>query len=586
MPFDGFTTAAVTAEINSRLAGARVERVNAPTADEIVLNLRTDDRQTVKLCLSASSNIPKVNITSVSKDNPMQASALCMHLRKHLNSARLVRAEQPGSERVIRIEFLTTDELGYPRTEYVYAEIMGKYSNVIVTDDGGRIINCVKLVDVTTSSKRQVMPGMSYEAPPPQDKLDPMTVSAEDFAGLCDKFRDVEADQFFVKCFRGYSPLLSREAAYLAGSSGKPAGEHGLPLYRVLCEMTERRKNADYSPCIIYDGKKPLDFSVFEIKQYGDGVTVRRFDGISECIDVFYSERENSERIKQRGGDVLRIVNTAEAHIRKKISNIEEDLAQCDGAENYRITADLLTANLYRIEKGASKVTVENYYSDACETVEITLDPRLSAAANAQKYYKKYNKLKTAKTELTKRAASAGAELEYIRSVADALSRSETEEDLQQIRQELYETGYASKMKDQHGRKPVRQRPMKFVTDGGYTVYVGRNNTQNDRLTMKEAGRFDWFFHVNDAPGSHVIMVADGVDDPPAADFTQAAMLAAYYSSKRGGVNVEVDYTQVKNVKKPAGSAPGFVVYSQNYSAIVTPDPDEAARLRVDKEKK
>ena len=200
MPFDGFTTAAVTAEINSRLAGARVERVNAPTADEIVLNLRTDDRQTLKLCLSASSNIPKVNITSVSKDNPMQASALCMHLRKHLNSARLVRAEQPGSERVIRIEFLTTDELGYPRTEYVYAEIMGKYSNVIVTDDGGRIINCVKLVDVTTSSKRQVMPGMSYEAPPPQDKLDPMGARYDEPVDLPDGTRrkmdafELEAD--------------------------------------------------------------------------------------------------------------------------------------------------------------------------------------------------------------------------------------------------------------------------------------------------------------------------------------------------------------------------------------------------------
>ncbi|MBO4422432.1 MAG: NFACT family protein [Clostridia bacterium] len=582
MPFDGFTVAAVVAQINAELAGSRVERVNAPTGDEIVLNLRTEDRRTVKLCLSGSSSIPKVNITSVNKDNPAQASTLCMHLRKHLNSARLVSASQPDFERVIKLRFLTADELGYPRTEYVYCEIMGKYSNVIVTDEDGKIINCVKPVDMTTSSKRQILPGMRYEAPPPQDKLIPTEVTADDFAELCEKYGEYEADGFFLKCFRGFSPLLSREAAYLAGVSGRTVSGHGAALYAAFRDIMGRCGRAEFSPCIVYDGSKPLDFAAFEIRQYGSSAKTVPFGSVSECIDRFYSERENSERIKQRGGDVLRIINAAQLHVKKKAENINADLQRCEEADGYRLYGDLITANMYRIEKGSSSVTAADYYDPECKEIEIPLDPRISASANAQKYYKKYNKLKTARTELTKRAAAVKEELEYINTVADALQRSETEEELEQIRSELYLTGYASRMKDAKKGKTVKPRPARFRTDGGYDVYVGKNNIQNDHLTLHEASRFDWFFHVKGAPGSHVIMVSKN-DEPPAEDFTQAARLAAYYSSKRGGVNVEVDYTQVKNVKKPAGSAPGYVIYSQNYSAVVTPDPDEAARLKVDK---
>ena len=262
MPYDSFTAAAVVSQINSELSGARVERVNAPTGDEIVLNLRTEDRRSVKLCLSASSSIPKVNITDVVKDNPAQASALCMHLRKHLNSARLVSAEQPEFERVIKIEFDATDELGYPRKEYVFCEIMGKYSNVIVTDADGKIINCIKPVDITVSSKRQVLPGMKYEAPPPQDKLIPLSVTADTFAEMCEKYAETDADGFFVKCFRGFSPLLSREAAYLAGASGRPVRERGAALYAVFRSFMQRTKDADFAPCIVYDGKRPVDYSV------------------------------------------------------------------------------------------------------------------------------------------------------------------------------------------------------------------------------------------------------------------------------------------------------------------------------------
>lgn len=580
MPYDGFTAAAVAYQLNNKLSGGRVERVLAPSQDELVLLIRTQDRDNVRLCLSASSNIPKVHLTSTVKDNPADPGALCMHLRKHLNSAKIVSVSQPDFERVIKIAFDTTDELGYVKREYMYAEIMGKYSNVILTDENGRIINAVKPVDMTTSSKRQVLPGMKYEAPPPQDKLIPTEVSKEDFFAAARNYGG-DADSFFLKSFRGFSPLLSREAAYIARCSGKPVNEHTAALYAVFGKTVTDARNGDFNPCIIYEGKKPVEFSAFDIKQYGAGFDVVYFEDISSCIDAFYRQREENERIKQRGSDILRIITAAEARIKKKIGNQRTDLLACDDSETFRLYGDLITANIGRIPRGASSASLDDYYSEEPKKVDVPLDVRLSPSQNAQKYYKKYSKLKTAREELTKRIALSEKELDYIMTVHDALMRSETEEDLSQIRAELYETGYASDPRSDKKKKPGKPKPAHFVTTNGYDVYVGKNNTQNDFLTLKTASRGDWFFHVKGAPGSHVILVSKGVDEPPAEDFTDAAEIAAYYSSKRGGENTEVDYTEVKYVKKPAGSPPGFVIYSHNYSAVVSPDERKIGKMRA-----
>ncbi len=580
MPYDGFTAAAVAYQLNNKLSGGRVERVLAPSQDELVLLIRTADRDNVRLCLSASSNIPKVHLTSTVKDNPADPGALCMHLRKHLTSARVTDVTQPDFERVIKIGFDTTDELGYVKKEYLYAEIMGKYSNVILTDDTGRIINAVKPVDMTTSSKRQVLPGMKYEAPPPQDKLIPTEVSKEDFYAAAEKFGGTECDSFFLKAFRGFSPLLSREAAYTARCQGKPVEGHVSALYAVFSKIIEDAKTGNFCPCIIYEGKKPVEFSVFGVKQYGQGYDVVSFDDISACIDAFYRQREENERIRQRGSDIMRIVSNAEARIKKKIANQRSDLLLSEEAEKFRLYGDLITAYIGRIPKSASSALLDNYYSEDGEKIEIPLDVRLTPSQNAQKYYKKYSKLKTAKEEMTKRIAESEKELEYIMTVSDALMRSETEDDMAQIRAELYETGYASRMKADQKKKPEKPKPAHFVTANGYDVYAGKNNVQNEYLTLKTAGRYDWFFHVKAAPGSHVILVQKD-EEPPAEDFTAAAEIAAYYSSKRGGENIEVDYTQVRYVKKPAGSAPGFVIYSKNYSAVVTPDQDKIEKMRV-----
>ena len=579
MPYDGFTAAAVAHQLNNKLSGGRVERVLAPSQDELVLLIRTADRDNVRLCLSASSNIPKVHLTATVKDNPADPGALCMHLRKHLNSAKIVSVCQPDFERVIKIAFDTTDELGYVRREYMYAEIMGKYSNVILTDENGRIINAVKPVDMTTSSKRQVLPGMKYESPPPQDKLIPTDTSKEDFYSAAEKFGG-EADSFLLKTFRGFSPLLSREAAYAARCSGKSVSEHVSALYAVFNKTVTDAKNGGFRPCIIYEGKKPVEFSAFEIKQYGAGFDVVFFDDISSCIDAFYHQREENERIKQRGADIMRIISTSESRIKKKISNQKTDLLACDDADTFRLYGDLITANICSIQRGASSAMLDDYYSEEPNQISVPLDVRLSPSQNAQKYYKKYSKLKTAKEELTKRIAMSEKELEYIKTVEDSLLRSETEEDLSQIRAELFETGYASRVKGDRKMKPQKPKPAHFVTTNGYDVYAGKNNTQNEYLTLKTAGRSDWFFHVKGAPGSHVILVQRD-EEPPAEDFTDAAEIAAYYSSKRGGENIEVDYTEVKYVKKPAGSPPGFVIYSRNYSAVVTPDERKIEKMRA-----
>lgn len=580
MPFDGFVTAAVVCGIDRAASGGRIEKIYSPAPDELILLLRCPDRTGARLSLCASPNIPQAHFTRTVKENPAQASAFCMHMRKHLTGAKIVGCSQPDFERVVCITLEATDELGYPRCERLYTEIMGKCSNIILTDADGKIINVIKSVDFTTSSKRQLLPGMRYEAPPPQDKKDPLCVTREEFFADAASKAESEAEKFFLSAYRGFSPLLSRELAYRAGADGKTVGEAAEALYEAFEKLISDCKAGAFSPCIVCDGNKPIEYGAFTLTQYENtGATLKNMISIGETIDEFYEGKVRAESIKQRGSDVLRLLTTAEAHIKKKIANQQTDLSACEEMGKWKLYGDLITANLYRIEKSQRSVECENYYSESGETVRIPLDYRLTPAQNAQKYYKKYNKAKTAKTELTRRIELSRAELEYIYTVFESLAKAEGEEDFSQIRQELYENGYASKMKDYKKCKQQRPKPMKFTTDGGYTVYVGKNNIQNEYLTLHTAQRTDWFFHIKGAPGSHVIM-ACGDEEPGAEDFTQAARLAAYYSSKREGENVDVDYTRVRYVKKPAGAPTGKVIYSTNYSATVTPDRAEAERLR------
>ncbi len=578
MPFDGGMTAAVAWELNTKLTGAKIEKVYMPTSDEIVLLLHTQNGS-CRLSLSASAHMPKVGITTVIKENPATPSAFCMHMRKQLIGCKIKGVTQPDFERVIKISLDGYDELGFPTVKHIYAEIIGKCSNVILTDDNGRIINLIKPVDFSTSSKRQLLPGAPYEMPPSQGKKDPLSETEEEFVQAL-KGYDGVAESFFMR-YTGFSPLIARELAYKASALGKPCDVTSPKMmYSAFSSLTENIKNGVFIPVLLSQNGKPADFTFFDIGQYAGEYNADILGSFGELTDTFFGKRELADRIKQRTQDIFRLLTNAETRLKKKTANQKRELDECGEKDKYRIWGELIKANLHAVVKGANTLEAVNYYEEDCPTIKIPLDRKLTATANSQKYFKKYSKLKTAETELKRQIELSEKELEYIYTVFDSLTKATEEAEIVQIRSELYESGYASKMKSAQLKKIPKTKPMRFITSNGYEVLAGKNNTQNDELTHKIAERSDWFFHVKGAPGSHVIMFSKG-EEPDAVDFTEAAEIAAFYSSKKGADNIDVDYTLVRNVKKPSGSKPGFVVYGTNYSATVSPTEEKVLSLAV-----
>ncbi len=567
MAFDAFMVAAVTWEINSSLSEAKVEKVQQPEKDEIVLLLHKG-RDTFRLSLSAGANCPRINITSALKENPVQAPMFCMLLRKHLQGGKLVCARQPEFEREVELEFECYDELGFQTKKYLIAEIMGKYSNIIFCDVNKKILGAIKVVDFSTSQKRQVLPGMIYEMPPKQDRRNPLELDESDFYSLRSSQPDVPGEKFLTGNYLGISALTARQLAYEGQSDDRM-------LYSALRKAVDRVFTGNFTPVLVKnkDGSA-MEYSSVPITLYGGDVICEEKESFGQLIDEYFGSREKAERIKQRGNDILKLLTNIETRLKKKIALQTEDLAKCAEKDTLRLYGDLITANIYRMKRGEKSVMLVNYYDENSAEIEIELDSRLTPAQNAQRYYKKYNKAKSAEAELTKQLELAKAELDYIYTVFDSAVKAEGESDLTEIRHELYQSGYASRMKDYVNltaqMKKRQIKPMELVTENGYRLLVGKNNTQNDFVTTKCAEKSDYWFHVKNAPGSHVLMMCGG-EEPPEKDFTQAAEAAAYYSSLRGGQNIAVDYTFAKNVKKPAGSKPGFVIYNTNWTAYVTP---------------
>lgn len=576
MAFDAFMVAAVTCEINNMLADSKVEKVQQPEKDEIVLLLHKG-KETFRLSVSAGANCPRINITSVLKENPVQAPMFCMLLRKHLQGGKLICARQPEFERETELEFECYDELGFQTKKYLICEIMGKYSNIMLCDVNRKILGAIKVVDFSTSQKRQVLPGMIYEMPPKQDKRNPLELDESDFMALRETQHEVPADKFITGNYLGISALTARQIAYESHGDDRM-------LYEALKKAADRVKNGNFVPVLVRntDGSA-LEYSSIPVTLYGNSAVCEEKDSFGQLIDEYFGSREKAERIKQRGNDILKLLTNIEARLKKKIALQTEDLAKCAEKDTLRLYGDLITANIYRLKRGEKSVMLQNYYSEDCEEIEIELDSRLTPSQNAQRYYKKYNKAKAAEAELTHQLELARAELDYIYTVFDAAVKAEGESDLTEIRHELYQSGYASRMKDYvnlSAQMKKRQiRPMEFVTENGYRLLCGKNNTQNDFVTTKCAEKSDYWFHVKNAPGSHVLMICNG-EEPPEKDFTQAAEVAAYYSSLRGGQNIAVDYTFARNVKKPAGSKPGFVIYNTNWTAYVTPDEKSVEAMK------
>lgn len=584
MAFDAGMVSAIVNELENKILGARVERVNQPERDEIVLLLHSQSRENLRLALSSGTNNPHFSLTKAVKENPAVPPMFCMLLRKHLTGSRIAGINQLGFERAVEFAFDGYDEMGFGTRKYLVTETMGKYSNLILLDSEKKVMSALRLIDLASSSVRQILPGFPYELPPVQRKLNPLNVSREDFDSAFDECSDMAAEKFISSKFFGLSALTAREIALRAsgGALCGSAAELGRgELWKAVDWFGNTLREKRFEPWLVSDSAgRPVEYSFFEPVEYGNGFDLKRMGSFGELLDEYFGRRDRAERIRQRTADIFRLLSNTESRLEKKIAGQKRDLEACADKDKFRLWGDLITANIWRLSRGMESVELENYYSEDGGVTTIPLDKRLTPQQNAQRYYKKYSKAKTAEVELAKQIKLAESELEYISTVFDSLTHAESESDILEIRDELYRSGYASKMKSYTSKKLSTPKLMEFRTTDGRRVLCGKNNHQNDYLTTKLASKQDYWFHVKNQPGSHCVLEG-GSDEPTERDFTEAAMIAAYYSKASEGQNVPVDYTLVRNVKKPGGSRPGFVIYTTNYTAYVTPDERKVLSMKV-----
>ena len=570
MAFDGTAVAAVAAELNRELAGGRIAKITQPEADELLLTVKTGSGQKL-LFLSANASLPLVYLTDTGKPSPITAPTFCMVLRKHIGGGRILSVTQPGLERILRIRVEHLDELGDYNEKSLILELMGKHSNLIFTDAGGTIIDSIKRVPPQMSSVREVLPGRPYFIARTSEKADPLTLSPDGFTRLL-AGEPLPAAQAVVKNVTGFSPALAEELLNRAGlDSGLPAAaypEAGLKrLADAFAALIADLKACRFSPVILYRKGQPVEFSVFPSTVYAGDEAVS-FPSVSGMLRTYYAERNAAANVRQRSSDLRRLTDTAVDRCRKKYELQQKQEKDTEKRGRYRLYGELLQAYGYGHDGGEKELTVTNYY-DGTE-LTIPLDPDLSALENAKKYFERYQKLKRTHEALSTLLTETAADLDHLLSIRDAIERSVTEDDFAQIRAELSEYGYIKKHAAAAKKKKTAAKPLHFVSEEGFHFYVGKNNYQNEALTFGLADGGDWWFHAKGAPGSHVILKS-GQGQPSDRAFEAAAALAAWYSSLKGSPKAEVDYTLKKNIRKPAGGRPGFVIYHTNYSMAVAP---------------
>lgn len=584
MALDGAYLHTIKAQIKSEAMGSRIDKIYQPSREEIVLVLRS--RGWVgKLLLSAGADSPRIHFTESEMENPKVPPMFCMLLRKHLSGGKLISVRQLGLDRVLYLDFETTNELGDLVTITVAVEIMGRHSNVIVVGPDGKILDAVKRIDRDMSGVRPILPGMTYTLPPQQEKLNLLTAQRDEIRESILNAKGLDIAKSIAAAFEGFSAVLAREAAFYA-TRGQQADKTKLTddqWDRLLFYLGRLRENLSENRnvyTVIYDQSgKPKDFSFVEIKQYAALMQSRAFETPSTLLDSFYSERVRIERMKQRSNDLLKmLVNTTE-RLSRKLAAQREELQQCGDREQLKVYGDLISANLYNMQKGQQSVKLLDFYHDN-EEIQIELDPALTPVQNAQKYYKEYHKAATAEKMLTSLIEQGEQELLYVDSVFDAVSRTVGESELLEIRQELSEQGYIKNYKNKN-KMLKSQPPLKYRSSDGYLIYCGRNNKQNDRLTLRDARKDDIWMHTQGFAGSHVIIVTDGetLDELPDRTVEEAAMIAAYNSKARDAALVPVDYTQVRNVKKPNGAKPGMVIFDHYFTLYVTPEEEKVRAL-------
>ncbi len=571
MALDGIVIANMVKEMNETILGGKINKIAQPEADELLLTIKNNKTQ-YRLLISAGASLPLIYFTRQNKPSPMTAPNFCMLLRKYIGSGKFTKIWQPGLERIIHFEIEHLNELGDLCKKDLIVEIMGKHSNIIFCDDKGMILDSIKHVGAHMSSVREVLPGRSYFIPATQEKLDPLTITEQDFRdSVCKKPMPLAKALYMT--LTGISPLAAEEICYRSSLESSQSANslselEQTHLYHIFSLIMNDVREGNFTPNILFHGKEPVDFSSIEMTQYQD-FTAQVYPSISEVLESYYAVKNTLTRIRQRSADLRRIVQTALDRDRKKYDLQLRQLKDTDKREKYRINGELINAYGYGLEPGAKKLEALNYYTN--EMVTIPLDPTLTPQENAQKNFDRYNKLKRTYEALSSLILETRDAIEHLESISTALDIALSEEDLVQIKEELTQYGY---IRRKYTEKKVRitSKPFHFLSSDGYHMYVGKNNYQNEELTFKFATGNDWWFHAKGAPGSHVIVKNPSGGEMPDRTYEEAARLAAHYSSNSKAEKVEIDYVQKKHVKKVNGKMPGFVIYHTNYSMVIDSD--------------
>lgn len=585
MPLDAITITALTAELQQCTVGLKIDKVQQPAKDMLLFSLRGAGR-TEKLLISGGNGVARVHLTGESFENPQTPPMFCMLLRKHLVGSRIGSITQPEGDRMMLLELDAYDDMGEAVKKKLVFEMMGRSSNIILVGEDGIIVDCLRRVDGDMSAERQVMPGMLYRLPPKQDKPTFLSTTPELRRKLwsCSP-GDGLTDKWLLDSFSGLSPLICREISYKAcGDVSKQicalSNEDKEQLMAELDALEKRVDDRAFTPVLLLVNDKPSDFSFMPIFQYENSAQCEVLPGFSQLLDAYYSRREKQEQLRRKSQSLLKSVKSAHDRSVRKLAARRQELQKTGERDHFRKCGDLITANLYRMNRGDRVLEAEDYYEEDCPVIQIMLDPLKTPQQNAARYYRDYNKAKTAEKYLGDLIARGEEEEQYLSSVIDEIQRSEGEKDISAIRRELTETGFIRAQKGKSREKQKDVEPMRFLSSTGMEIMVGRNNNQNDALTLKQARRTDMWFHAQKIHGSHVILSCKG-EAPDEGSIREAAALAAYYSQGRDGGKLPVDYTQVRCVKKPAGAMPGMVIYNDFKTLIAESDEALAERLRV-----
>ena len=581
MALDGAFLYTIKREL-SVLIGGRVDKIHQPSREQIIISLRANSGS-YKLLMSANASDARVHITKSETENPKAPPMFCMLMRKHLNNGRLLNIRQDGLERILYFDFEAMNEIGDMVSVTVACEIMGRCSNIILINGENKIIDSIKRVDEEMSRERLVLPGMTYTYPPRGDRLNLLTASREEMLAGIKSQKNAELSKCLIKTFEGISPIFARECAFYASKreiTKDELDENGADrLLFFLMNVQKNLNDGNNSFSVIIDKNKSLkDFCFMPIHQYGGLMFTKEFETAGEMLDYFYLERDTANRMKQHSHDLLKFLANISDRISRKLALQREELKQCADRDKLKICGDLINANIYMLEKGISSAELQNFYSESCETLTISMNTRLTPSQNAQHYYAEYRKAAVAEKKLIELIKQGEEELLYIDSVFDALTRSTNENEVLELKLELAEQGYikANRLK---AKPPKALSPIEFVSSDGFRILVGRNNKQNDKLTLKTAENSDIWLHTKNITGSHVIILTDK-QTPPDRTIEEAAIIAAYHSKGRSSSQVPVDYTEVKYVKKPAGAKPGMVIFTNNRTLYVTPDYDIVSKLK------